>query len=422
MPEFNRQAAAAALARPRRELAEELDSRAPGFHRCGRPAIDAWMDIYRAANRHMPLARLLALLAIPAAEWKEPPHHDYVRGVFDFLERRVLAGIQRGPLIQMRSTASVLDVTAIGNAALQKELLDAIASRAETAVHFGLTGQGKAALTDKLRAVDLKARTYRRDSGIDALYLAFPILTFKLKNDDGEKTRIAPVFLWPVTLDIKTGAAASVRIALDKNREVQLNPALESIVGQDSARWQEQGVELLRGLDFYASLLRALEGLIDGSIEEKLAPLPQAKSIKTANKLAVHASGAIFLAEFASQAIAHDLRQLKQKPLEGTSLEYFLRLRAVDDAPELPKISHFDRFATLEADPSQEEAVFKARLGSGLVVQGPPGTGKSQTIVNIITDCLGRGESVLVVCEKKLLSTSLRSELPPKILGTAFSK
>ena len=417
VPEFSRQAAAAALARPRRELAEELDARVPGFERCGL-AIDAWMDIYRAANRRMPLARLLAVLSIPAAAWKEPPHQDYVRGVFDFLERRVLAGIQRGPLIQMRPTAGVLDVTGIGNASLQKQLLDALISRADAAVEIGRGNAIPAPLVEKFRALDAKARTYYRDTGLRALYLAFPILTLKLKNDDGEKTRIAPVFLWPVTLSVQGGVAASVAIGFDNSREVQLNPALETILGHDAALWQERAAELLRdGLDSHGTLLRALADFIDSAIEEKPAPLPQARSIKAANKLAIQASGAIFLAEFASQEIAHDLRQLKQKPLEGTALEYLLRLRAVEDAPELPKISHLDRFATLEADPSQEEAVLKARLGAGLVVQGPPGTGKSQTIVNIITDCLGRGESVLVVCEKKAALDVVQKRLAAEKLG-----
>ena len=246
VPEFSRQAAAAALARPRRELAEELDARVPGFERCGRPAIDAWMDIYRAANRRMPLARLLAVLSIPAAAWKEPPHQDYVRGVFDFLERRVLAGIQRGPLIQMRPTAGVLDVTGIGNASLQKQLLDALISRADAAVEIGRGNAIPAPLVEKFRALDAKARTYYRDTGLRALYLAFPILTLKLKNDDGEKTRIAPVFLWPVTLSVQGGVAASVAIGFDNSREVQLNPALETILGHDAALWQERAAELLR--------------------------------------------------------------------------------------------------------------------------------------------------------------------------------
>ena len=198
---------------------------------------------------------------------------------------------------------------------------------------------------------------------------------------------------------------------------MQLNPALETILGHDAALWRERAAELSGTGRFARTLLGRLARFIDSPIEEKAAPLPQARSIKAANKLAIQASGAIFLAEFASQEIAHDLRQLKQKPLEGTALEYLLRLRAVEDAPELPKISHLDRFATLEADPSQEEAVLKARLGAGLVVQGPPGTGKSQTIVNIVTDCLGRGESVLVVCEKKAALDVVQKRLAAEKLG-----
>jgi hypothetical protein len=68
-------------------------------------------------------------------------------------------------------------------------------------------------------------------------------------------------------------------------------------------------------------------------------------------------------------------------------------------APERP--SESERFSTLEADPSQERAVLSARTAPGLVLQGPPGTGKSQTIVNVVADCLGRGETVLIVCEKQ---------------------
>ncbi len=86
VPEFAREAAAAALVRPRRELTDELDARVPGFERCSR----------RDISRRIPLPRLLVVLSIPAAEWAEPPDRPYVRSVFEFLERRVLAGIQRG--------------------------------------------------------------------------------------------------------------------------------------------------------------------------------------------------------------------------------------------------------------------------------------------------------------------------------------
>lgn len=41
-----------------------------------------------------------------------------------------------------------------------------------------------------------------------------------------------------------------------------------------------------------------------------------------------------------------------------------------------------------------------AALGRTFVLSGPPGTGKSQTITNMISQCLADGKSVLFVSEK----------------------
>ncbi len=57
-------------------------------------------------------------------------------------------------------------------------------------------------------------------------------------------------------------------------------------------------------------------------------------------------------------------------------------------------------FSILDADVSQLEVIQKVIWGQSMVVQGPPGTGKSQTIVNLVSNLLARGKSVLVVCEK----------------------
>ena len=54
----------------------------------------------------------------------------------------------------------------------------------------------------------------------------------------------------------------------------------------------------------------------------------------------------------------------------------------------------------LPADSSQLAAVLAASEGRDFVLVGPPGTGKSQTITNIIAQCLGDGKSVLFVAEK----------------------
>ena len=60
-----------------------------------------------------------------------------------------------------------------------------------------------------------------------------------------------------------------------------------------------------------------------------------------------------------------------------------------------------DLHTVVEADSSQIEAIEMAKSGRSFVLQGPPGTGKSQTITNIIAECLYDGKKVLFVSEKQ---------------------
>ncbi|MCQ2285746.1 MAG: DUF4011 domain-containing protein [Bacteroidales bacterium] len=55
----------------------------------------------------------------------------------------------------------------------------------------------------------------------------------------------------------------------------------------------------------------------------------------------------------------------------------------------------------VDADSSQLDAIKMAKSGKSFVLQGPPGTGKSQTIANIIAECLFDGKKVLFVSEKQ---------------------
>lgn len=55
----------------------------------------------------------------------------------------------------------------------------------------------------------------------------------------------------------------------------------------------------------------------------------------------------------------------------------------------------------INADPTQTRAILQSHSGESYIIQGPPGTGKSQTITNLIADFVGRGKSVLFICEKR---------------------
>lgn len=59
-----------------------------------------------------------------------------------------------------------------------------------------------------------------------------------------------------------------------------------------------------------------------------------------------------------------------------------------------------ETFCPLIADSSQLSAIFAAARGKDFVLIGPPGSGKSQTITNMIAQCLAEGKKVLFVAEK----------------------
>src|SRR5262249_43387879 len=74
---------------------------------------------------------------------------------------------------------------------------------------------------------------------------------------------------------------------------------------------------------------------------------------------------------------------------------------------ELPEEQELDAvqppektFHILDADSSQRLCLEAVARGHSFVLQGPPGTGKSQTIANLIADCLANGKKVLFVSEK----------------------
>lgn len=59
-------------------------------------------------------------------------------------------------------------------------------------------------------------------------------------------------------------------------------------------------------------------------------------------------------------------------------------------------------FSPLPADSSQLSAVMAAARGKDFVLIGPPGTGKSQTIANLIAQCLAENKRVLFVQKRSL--------------------
>lgn len=402
----------------RREIFDALNERLRGFKRCGRDKADEWADGFRL-ERRISLSRALALLAIPETDWRDPPQQQYVQNVLTFFNKRLVSTVQRGPLVRLligRSSAR-LDLSELGTSVKPAAaLLDAIVGRTGVRVDIDPSVFFADPIREqRLRRLVQTAATYRRDTGIHPLYLGFPFLLMSDGRSDGVRPRIASVLLWPVALEVGTGARGQARIAFDKEREeVLLNPAFDALLGaQNAAKWREAAEEILgrdalRGTD----VISVLSTLVGADATDVLQPMPSADMRMKPGEVRLRCSAALFMCDFSGQTIARDLDLIARgRSVSNTALEIVIRAKTADAVETPSAVPEVDRYFTIEADPSQQAAVFRARSYPGLGVQGPPGTGKSQTIVNIISDCLGRGERVLVVCQKQAALEVVRKRL-----------
>lgn len=412
------------LVRSRRDLYAMVDERTANFSRCGIDRIDEWADAFRV-ERRIPLPRVAVLLSVEPALWQEPPKQQYISNLLGHFEKRVSAGISRGPLARFvigRTTPRV-DLASLSSAARTAEaLVNHVIGRTEAPLALDPAPYtSDEDLHGRLRRLGMQAAMFRRDTGIDGRYMGFP---FMLARDPRArsvtvKPRIAPVLLWPVAWSLDMTGSKPATLAFDRERdEVRLNPALEGMLGQaEFERWRvakdellgRPGLRVADAMDVLAHLAEP-RGRTMSSIPGKDAVLPAGTRVLVP-------AAALFNAEFTGQAVAEDLRHLRSKPMTGTAAEALLRAGEPVDASTEAKVSERERYLTAECDPSQDDALLRSRSFPGLLVEGPPGTGKSQTIVNIVGEAIGRSESVLVICQKQAALQVVQKRLDAEGLG-----
>ncbi|QNA83795.1 DUF4011 domain-containing protein [Sphingomonas sp. So64.6b] len=418
---FDRETAFGWTSVPRRELHAEIELRLEGFARSGFERIDEWGDQFRL-ERRLPLARALALLAVPAECWQQPPRQAYVATLLDFYARRITGTIMRGPLTRMviGKTTARIDLFELDTPRrTAASLLDHVLLRGEQVIDvdpYALTEDPR--VERRIRTLHSHATLYRRDTGIDGLYLGFPFLVMQ-EAKASTPPRIAPVLLWPIKLHPEVGSRGQVTLAFDRDREeVRLNPAFETLLGVDAARrWQEVANDMLGRASVTAAEVVEAFGELATMGDATLEGLPSKDlRIKPGDDRIVCAA-ALFHLGFLGQAVMEDLRQLKAMPPAGTSLETAFRVGEQVERAEPVSVGERERYFTSDSDPSQEAAVLEGRTGRGLLVEGPPGTGKSQTIVNMVADAIGTGRSLLVVCQKQAALEVVHKRLEAAGLG-----
>ena len=244
------------------------------------------------------------------------------------------------------------------------------------------------------RLVDLyrQARANLQEGGANTLFLALGFLVWK-RTETEEKGYRAPLILLPVTLERKS-IRSGFSLLLHED-EPRFNPTLIEMLRQDFR------LELPM---FEGELPKDDHGLDIAGIWRSVA-----LAVKDIKGWEVAEDVALATFSFSKFLMWKDLvertDQLKQNPV----------VRHLIDSPRDPYPSRHDfidphsldrvhgpeqTFCPLPADSSQLSAVMTAAQGKDFVLVGPPGTGKSQTIANLIAQCLAERKTVLFVSEK----------------------
>lgn len=250
-----------------------------------------------------------------------------------------------------------------------------------------------ARLTDLYRQV----RNDLAEGGTNTLFLAVGFLRWKRKPQDQRSYR-APLLLLPVKLEQRS---ASARFTLRFHEdETRFNATLAQFVerqfdlklpyaGGDLPLESGKGVDVPRLLATMRHAVRDVPGM-EVLDEAALSTFSFAKFLMWKD-LAERTDA------LRQNRVVRHLLDTPDQPFQATH----------DDGAPSRDERELDRvyapaqiISLLPADSSQTAASMAAAEGQDFVIVGPPGTGKSQTIANMIANCLAAGKTVLFVAEK----------------------
>ncbi len=259
-----------------------------------------------------------------------------------------------------------------------------------------------------------RSRSDLQEGGANTLFLAAGFLRWKRSEDD-TRSYLAPLLLIPVKLERKS-LQAPFRIVRHED-EIRINSTLLEFLKQD--------------FDLHVTELEGELPHDDNGVDVHEVLEIMRRNVRDVSVFEVVEKFALSTFSFAKYLMWKDLAdrsdQLKQNRLVRTLIdgiaEKHENIKGNDSSFAPMELDHRilprETLTPLSADSSQLAAILAAREGHDFVLVGPPGTGKSQTITNIIAQCLGDGKTVLFVAEKAAALDVVQRRLERAGLGDA---
>lgn len=379
--------------------------------------------------------------ASPAAQAEERPRTP--AGRIERWQRKLLDLSLRNRLLNFRPSRQAVPVLCPDVSRLEDRLADGARMRLVSLVEANPHGQRNAALLQKRTQKDLdwefarqalerdevacpveprdlearltalfrKVRNDLAEGGSNTLYLAVGFLRWK-QNPADEKSFRAPLLLVPVQLMRRS--ASSPFYLVNHEDEVRFNATLLQLLKKDfdcdltgfelDLPTDDSGVDVPAVLERMRQAARDVPGF-EVVEEAAIAPFSFAKYLMW--KDLVDRVG-----QLEHNRVVRHLIHDPDKAFASDAFGAMPRPHDIDVRYRPSEIIH-----PLPADSSQLAAVMAAAEGHDLVIVGPPGTGKSQTIANLIAQCLAVRKTVLFVAEKTAALDVVHRRLRERGLG-----
>ncbi len=242
-------------------------------------------------------------------------------------------------------------------------------------------------LERNLKSLQSRSLLDYMERGVRILHAAFGTLNW-VDIETKEKVQ-SPLILVPLELTRET-IRQPYNIALPPvEDEAVLNPALQAKLKNDykielpplPEEWDEQKL-----IDYFNLVEQAVSEMgwkIESSVDLGLFSF---------QKLVIYKDLESNAALVTQHPIIRAIAGIKEENLI---------LNGLPDEKDVDKIEDPAKtYQVLDADSSQRVSIEYALRGQSFVMKGPPGTGKSQTIANMIAECIANGKSVLFVSDK----------------------
>ena len=313
----------------------------------------------------------------------------------------LLSGYDLPETLAARDLKNALQLLESGDADDRKELLAQLNERRIYVQRIGRSGGQMAALrpstfVKEIRSIAHNAKTAREERGMNPLFLCLGLFRWEYKTDVFAE---APLILVPVNIGVARGRH-EVTLSLDASQQTTPNAALIEWLRREHGMSIPGLVEPLAdraGIDVDAVIAEVRNAVIGRQLSTRVEVVSEAR-------LATLDLSSFRMWQDLNVNADHFFERPLVKHLVNTPTETFVdpAIEAAGDAAD--DVAFDDELEKLEApipaDSTQKRAVLWAKQGRTFVLQGPPGTGKSQTITNIVAECLLTGLRVLFVAEK----------------------